>query len=164
MSNILETYGEEYARKALGKGKDKAVEKFSDFIAKEYKSKLDEMGADSDTVQIAMNFIVEGKFAETGEKGIESKMNLVFDLIENSNSFDNLKDTHAFQSLSTFKGIWDTYKDDVKTIRNSISQLNDHIHAKVFHTLGITEKEEPQDCCSQKHGQCDSDDFSFGST
>jgi len=129
MSNILETYGEEYAKKALGKGKDKAVEKFSDFIAEEYKDKLDEMGADSDTVQIALNFIVEGKFAETGEEGIKSKIDLVFGLIENSSSFDNLKDTHAFQNLSTFKGIWETYGEDVKTIKNNISQLNDHIHA-----------------------------------
>lgn len=75
---ILEEYGEEQAKSAFEKSKKRGVEKFSDFIEKTYKEELEAMGADSDTVQIALNFIVEGKFAETGKKGIESKMDLIF--------------------------------------------------------------------------------------
>lgn len=125
---ILEEYGEEWAKSAFEKSKKRGVEKFSDFIEKTYKEELEAMGADSDTVQIALNFIVEGKFAETGKNGIESKMDLIFGLIENSNSFNNLKDEPIFKQLSTLKGVYDTYGDDAINIANSISKLNEHIH------------------------------------
>lgn len=56
---ILEKYGEEWAKSAFEKSKERGVEEFSDFIEKTYKKELEAMGADSDTVQIALNFIVE---------------------------------------------------------------------------------------------------------
>ncbi|MBR3283127.1 MAG: hypothetical protein IKI56_07505, partial [Ruminococcus sp.] len=107
-------------------GEEKAEEKAREALAEIMRKQLDAGPYDDGTKLIIHNLIIEGDFAKKGPGGLEDITNIVFDMIENSSVFEEIKDSDGFKRLTELKGIYDSYGATIVDICSGEAEYNSH--------------------------------------
>ena len=101
--------------------KDDSLDKIVDAIEEKYGDELEKNGITGDSIKTMYQYATSGGMSDDS---ISSELDLIYDLIDNTDAFGSFKDTRSFQNIGKVKSNWATYGSDLMTLKKSIDKMD----------------------------------------
>ena len=109
--------GESAGKAVGGFVEDHFIDDISGYLEDKYSEEYENLGLTGDAVKTMY------EFAKEGDISVSSDLNLIYDLVDNTDAFNNLKDTNTFKNIGKVKNFYETYGSDLSTMYNSMETL-----------------------------------------
>ncbi|WP_037296452.1 calcium-binding protein, partial [Ruminococcus flavefaciens] len=104
--------------------KDKVIDDTLGKIEDKYSDEFEHLGINADSIKTMYGYASGGGMTD-GE--ISSELNLIYDLIKDTDAFGSFKDTKSFERIGNLKSSWETYGSDLVTLKKSMDTMSNQL-------------------------------------
>ncbi|MBR6995407.1 MAG: calcium-binding protein [Ruminococcus sp.] len=126
MADYTNVTEEDIKKWGKDKIKDKVVDDTLKKIEDKYGDEFETLGITGDSIKTLYGYASGGGMTDDS---ISSELDLIYDLINDTDAFGDFKDTQSFRNIGKLKTGWATYGSDLKTLKKSMDTMSGQLEA-----------------------------------
>ncbi|MBR3666541.1 MAG: hypothetical protein IKN66_05215 [Ruminococcus sp.] len=126
MADYTNVTEEDIKKWGKDKIKDKVVDDTLKKIEDKYGDEFETLGITGDSIKTLYGYASGGGMTDDS---ISSELDLIYDLINDTDAFGDFKDTQSFRNIGKLKAAWATYGSDLMTLKKSMDTMSGQLEA-----------------------------------